>query len=202
MILEALDVAQRKRRAMVFKRIKFKIQAAKKRNQSKLASDDKIKIRARKGAINIIRKKVAGNRGENYKNLSTGEKVAVDKLVAQKRSMIAKLSNRLVPVMRKKEKERLQKFKSNSNTRNEEMQTYSALMEKIQRLDESRLKVKQGKMSFGDGSSTTISGKDAKMINAFIDEVSSSNLKQAEEKLTKSKESFNEFLAFIRGTMS
>lgn len=201
MINEALDFAQRKKRAMVFKRIRFKAQASKKRNQGRLASDEKIQKRARKGALNIVRKKVAGARGEDYKNLSTGEKIAVDKLVDKKRILIAKLSKRLIPVMRKKEKERLQSFNKNKNMRTEDMQKYSSLMEKINPDRLFEMNFKQGQLKMKDGSKYNLSSKDASVLNDFSKTLNSSNKKEFDVKAMESAESIKDLIGFAKETL-
>jgi hypothetical protein len=97
-----------------------------KRNAKKIARMRKIKSkrradkgtlekRARKKAINIIRGKVAGDRGKNYAGLSSSEKSTIDKLVAKKKPMIDRMAKKLINKVRKAEGERLAKSRVSAN---------------------------------------------------------------------------------------
>lgn len=96
-----LNFAQRRQRALIMRKYKTKIAAARKRMARKLPSVDQIKNRARKAAIKAIRKKVAGKKGMDYANLSASEKAMIDKRVEQRKSAIAKIAQRLIPQIRK-----------------------------------------------------------------------------------------------------
>ena len=74
----------------------------------------KLKQRARKAAIKIIRKKVAGKKGMNYGNLSPAEKMVIDKKVEKKRGVIDKIAKRLLPQVRKQELTRLSNMNKES----------------------------------------------------------------------------------------
>ena len=101
-----LNLAQRRRRGLIMRRYKTKIAAARNRAKRKMASTGALEIRARKAAINSIRKKVAGTKGADYANLSPSEKMMIDKRVAQRHAIIGRIAQKLMPKVRKAERER------------------------------------------------------------------------------------------------
>ena len=98
---EALTIQQRRQRSITMRKFKSKIAQGRRRMAKKAATMDKLKIRARKAAIKLIRKKVAGKKGENYGNLSPSEKMLIDKRVAKKKSAIDRIAKKLLPQVRK-----------------------------------------------------------------------------------------------------
>ena len=106
-----LSVAARKKRAMAFKKAKSKIMRGRKIAAKKMASPEKLKLRSRKKAIEIIRKKVAGAKGLDYNNLGPSEKMAIDKKVEKKKGAIAKIAKKQYQGVKKAEKERLAKVR-------------------------------------------------------------------------------------------
>ena len=111
-----LNLAQRRRRGLIMRRFKTKIMAARNRAKRKMASTGALEIRARKAAINSIRKKVAGTKGADYANLSPSEKMMIDKRVAQRHAIIGRIAQKLMPKVRKAERER---FTSQNTKKNE-----------------------------------------------------------------------------------
>jgi len=111
---EAMSMQQRRQRSLTMRKYKGKIAAARKRLKNKKASMGKLKQRARKAAIKIIRKKVAGKKGVNYASLNPGEKMLIDKKVEKKRAAIDKIAKRLMPQVRKQELTRLSSLKKES----------------------------------------------------------------------------------------
>jgi hypothetical protein len=111
-----LNLAQRRRRGLIMRRYKTKIMAARNRAKRKMASTGALEIRARKAAINSIRKKVAGTKGADYANLSPSEKMMIDKRVAQRHAIIGRIAQKLMPKVRKAERER---FTSQNTKKNE-----------------------------------------------------------------------------------
>jgi hypothetical protein len=67
------------------------------------AGTKQLELRARKAAIMILRKKVAGPKGAKYATLSPAEKMGIDKRVAKKMPMVGKIAKKLLPIIRKKE---------------------------------------------------------------------------------------------------
>lgn len=102
-----LNYSQRLKRAQVFRRNKRKIAIARERMRRKIATNDKLKTRARRKAIQAVRKKVAGARGLDYQNLSVGEKIQIDKRVAQRQSAVDRIARKLLPKLRKDELQRV-----------------------------------------------------------------------------------------------
>ena len=102
-----LTYAQRRKRALVMRKYKNRIKIARQKAMRKAATMDKLKARARKKAINIIRQKVAGKKGMNYAQLSPGEKMLIDKRVAKKKAVIDRIAKRMIPQVRKLDLERL-----------------------------------------------------------------------------------------------
>jgi len=106
-----LSVAARRKRAMSFKKAKSKIMRGRKIAAKKMASPEKLKLRSRKKAIEVIRKKVAGAKGTDYKNLSPSEKMSIDKKVEKKKGLIAKIAKKQFQKVKQAEKERLAKVR-------------------------------------------------------------------------------------------
>lgn len=113
-----LTYTQRRQRGLIMRKYKNKIALARKRALRKAATMDKLKVRARKKAINIIRQKVAGKKGMNYADLSPGEKMLIDKRVAKKKAVIDRIAKRMIPQVRKADLQRL----SGSKKMNEEFE--------------------------------------------------------------------------------
>lgn len=102
-----LTYAQRRRRALVMRKYERKMEAARERLKNRIASNQKLAVRARKKAIELIRKRVAGERGANYADLSPSEKIMIDQKVEKRKGAIAKIAARLLPKVRKAELQRV-----------------------------------------------------------------------------------------------
>lgn len=103
---DPLTTSQRRQRAMVMRRFKTKIAAARKRARKRKASPEKLKQRARKKARNIIRQRLMKNK--SYSEMSPAEKIALDKRV-NKISPVAinRIAARQLPQIRQDELKRL-----------------------------------------------------------------------------------------------
>lgn len=110
-----LSISQRKAIGRRMKKLAPKLQRQKKMKAKKMAGADAIKKRAQKAAIQAVRKKVSGDRGANYNNLSPSDKIQVDKLVQKKSAMVQKLAKKLIPATRKKELARLKSARGSKN---------------------------------------------------------------------------------------
>ena len=108
---QPLTIQQRRKIGLRMRRLAPRMQRLKKMKAKRMAPADRLKMRARKAAINILRKRAAGKSGANYSNLSTSQKIAVDKMIMKKRPAIANLAKRMFPKVRKKEMERLQSLR-------------------------------------------------------------------------------------------
>jgi hypothetical protein len=113
---EALSYGQRLKRAQIFRRNKRKIMVARARMRKKIANTDQLKSRARKKAIQSIRRKVAGAKGSDYNNLSVGEKIQIDKRVEQRKGAIGRIAAKILPSLRKAE---LQKISNRNKVQKE-----------------------------------------------------------------------------------
>jgi hypothetical protein len=109
---KALTLVQRQRRARILRAKEPKMQRAKEVAQHKLASDEKLKSRAIVKARNIVKMRFAARKGTPYTELTTSEKIQVDKVVDKKVKLIRRLAARLLPVLRKAEVNRLASFQS------------------------------------------------------------------------------------------
>jgi len=127
-----LTLQQRRQRALTMRKFKNKIKIARQKSMRKAATMDKLKSRARKKAINIIRAKVAGKKGANYSQLSPGEKMMIDKRVAKKKAVINKIAKRMIPQIRKLDLQRL----SGKKSTNEEFELMLSLNEQFESLFE------------------------------------------------------------------
>ena len=111
-----LSTAQRKKRAQLMKRLAPKIARIRKQKAKRQAGAEQLKKRAQKQAIQIVRKKVAGEKGTRYKDLSPGEKQSVDKMVAKKSGMVQKIAKKLMPKVKKGEQERVKAARSKTES--------------------------------------------------------------------------------------
>ena len=112
-IFEAvLDIAARRKRAIAMKRREPRLQRQKVLALKRFASDLKLKRRAQNVARNLVRTRVAGKRGANYKNLSVSDKIAVDRMIQGKEKLIRALAKKMYQRVRKREMERVAKVRS------------------------------------------------------------------------------------------
>lgn len=111
-----LSTAQRKKRAQLMKRLAPKIARIRKQKAKRQAGAEQLKKRAQKQAIQIVRKKVAGEKGIRYKDLSPGEKQSVDRMVAKKSGMVQKIAKKLMPKVKKGEQERVKAARSKTES--------------------------------------------------------------------------------------
>ena len=106
---EVLTVQQRRARGRVMKRLAI----ARKRKMRKIAGAEQLQKRAQKAAKNILRKKIAGKKGESYADLSPQQKFAIDKMVQKRAGAIPKIARKLLPKIKKAEKERIKSLRAN-----------------------------------------------------------------------------------------
>lgn len=107
-----MTLMQRRKAGMKMKRLKFRIQRAKKIKRKRMATVDALTRRSRRAARAIIRKRLGGKKGEHYADLSPSEKMQLDKRVDKKQAIINKLATRLMPKVRSAEIVRLKKARS------------------------------------------------------------------------------------------
>ena len=128
-----LSLMQRMRRSRAMKRRAPRLKQQKKLKAKRMAPLERLNVRARKAARNLVRKRSAGKMGENYKNLSPSQKISVDKIIEKKGGQIDKIAKRLLPKIRKKELERLKKARSSVKT--ESHNPYDVLWEAYANVD-------------------------------------------------------------------
>lgn len=109
-LITELNAAQRRKKSLILKKTAKKRELARKRNEKKKKSPEKLKQIARKQARNIIKKKILKNR--KWEDLSFAERDQIDKKLAQKGAIIAKIAKKLLPKVKKAEEERLKKVRS------------------------------------------------------------------------------------------
>lgn len=107
---EALNVMQRIHRGQVLRRHQPKIQRARERAAHRIANMTTLMRRARHGAVEMLRKKVAGERGAHYSELPLADRATIDRFIEKRKKMIGKLAKRLLPKIRKAEYSRMSSF--------------------------------------------------------------------------------------------
>jgi len=103
---EVLSIAQRLKKSRLFKRIAAKVKLGKKRAAKKIVSDPKkLMKRAIKQQRMAIAKKLL--KGTSYSDISIARKAEIEKKLAKMKNRIQKLARKLLPGIKKKEKEKL-----------------------------------------------------------------------------------------------
>lgn len=110
-----LTLAQRTKRRILMRRLAPRIARKRKIAMRRRAGREQLTKRARRAAVLLLKKRVAGNKGKNYKSLSPSEKIGIDRLVQKRLGMVGKIAKRLLPKMVKKETERMRKRSSSVN---------------------------------------------------------------------------------------
>ncbi len=101
---EALNIQQRLKLARSLKKNKAKIAMGRKRAARKTANLDTLKKRAMKQARNMIIKKLT--KGVSKANMSMARKQSHEKRLDKMKPKIAKIAKKILPQVRKMEKER------------------------------------------------------------------------------------------------
>ena len=110
---EALTTQQRIKKRSVMRRLKGKIMKARERSRRRMAGVEKLRLRSRKQARNLLRQKFM--KGKQYKDLPYATRAAIDKQLDRKKALVGRIAKRILPKVRKKEQERLKKFRSRQN---------------------------------------------------------------------------------------
>ena len=111
---EALTRAQRIKRSRAMKRARFKIRRGKEKAERKTAPMSVLKRRAQKAALKMLKKKFTKSR--DYNDLSAGEKEVIDKRIERiNKKTIASIARRLLPKVRKQDRERLASKRASKN---------------------------------------------------------------------------------------
>lgn len=102
---EILDRQQRRKRALLMKRMKFKIKRGQEKAKHRTATMDTLKKRARKQAIKDLKQRFSKNR--RFAELSAGEKETIEKRIAKiSKKRIEMMARKLLPKVKQKERER------------------------------------------------------------------------------------------------
>lgn len=109
-VTEALSVIQRIHRAQVMKRIQPRLKQARKIAASRIATEDKIKKRAMIKARNILRNRMVGRTGISYQDMDPGQKIRIDAELEKRVKLIRRIAQRIIPQVRKAERERFSSF--------------------------------------------------------------------------------------------
>ena len=113
-----LTLQQRMKKRLMMKRkapiIKRKREIALRR----MARKPQLEKRARRAALILLKKRVAGQKGKKYRQLSPSEKIGIDRLVAKKLPLVGKIAKRLLPKVMKKERERFANLSKNEEFTN------------------------------------------------------------------------------------
>jgi hypothetical protein len=104
-----LNLSQRQKRAQIMRRTEAKLERGKERLEHRPASEDQVRKRALAKARDVVRRKFAGARGQDYSNLSQSDKIAVDKMIADKAPVVKKIAIRMIPRVRRDDLQRLRK---------------------------------------------------------------------------------------------
>ena len=109
--------AARKKMAIRAKRTQKKRERARKRKEKKRKGTDQLKAIAQKQAKNILVKRMTG--GQTYSSLAITAKEKIDKKLASKPGVINRIAKKLLPVVKKKELERLKRVRAKGNDKGE-----------------------------------------------------------------------------------
>lgn len=106
---EALDAKQRMAKKMAMKKNKAKIKIGKKKAMKRAANPEKLKKMALKKARDIIAKKLV--KGKDKKDMGMSGKRSLEKKLDKKKSAIKKLAKKILPKVKKANREKVQKNK-------------------------------------------------------------------------------------------
>lgn len=132
-----LNAQQRRKRGLIMKRFQVKLKVARERMKKRIADPDRLKAKARKMAIKMVRIKVAGkDKAANYENLSPSEKMMIDTKVQARQKLIDRLVLKLIPIVTRAEHA---KFKPHLQPQHEEIldeNLYNMISESYESLTE------------------------------------------------------------------
>jgi len=124
-----LTIQQRRQRAMTMKRYASRIARARERAQKKKASPEKLKVRARRKAKEILRQRILKQR--SYAELTPSEKIQVDKRILRiPATTVNRIATRQLPAVRKAELERLASMRA-AKTSDEKKESLDTMFEKF-----------------------------------------------------------------------
>ena len=107
-----VDLAQRRRRASLMRRVHAKLERRKEITGQRLHTPQQLTQSAEKIAKNILRRRFAGARGAEYQVLAPSDKVQVDRIVDKKALLIKSMVAKMMPRIRSADVRRLQAKRS------------------------------------------------------------------------------------------
>jgi dephospho-CoA kinase len=113
-----LTLQQRMKKRLQMRRLAPIIARKRKIALRRMARKPQLVKRARRAALLFLKKRVAGEKGKQYKTLSPSEKIGIDRLVTKKLPLVDKIARRLLPKMVKKEQERFRNLNKNEEFTN------------------------------------------------------------------------------------
>lgn len=113
-----LTLQQRMKKRLQMRRLAPIIARKRKITLRRMARKPQLVKRARRAALLFLKKRVAGEKGKQYKTLSPAEKIGIDRLVTKKLPLVDKIARRLLPKMVKKEQERFRNLNKNEEFTN------------------------------------------------------------------------------------
>ena len=117
---EVLSREQRRKKGLMMRKIRHKIKRGREKAKRKMASQDTLKKRARKSAIEVFKKKFSKQR--RYADLSPGEKMQVDKRIAKiNKNRIEKMARKFLPIVKQKERDRRKSAMQGGATKKESL---------------------------------------------------------------------------------
>lgn len=107
-----VELAQRRKRASLMRRVQAKLHRRKQLSATKLHSQQQLSQRSSSIAKTMLRKRLAGSQGAAYAHLSPSNKIQVDKIVDKKAILIRSMAKRMIPRLRSADVKRLQAVRS------------------------------------------------------------------------------------------
>lgn len=113
-----LTFQQRQKIAIRMKRLAPRMKRLRAIKKKRMATPERLQYRSRKAALNILRRRAAGSRGARYATLSRTDKINIDRQLQNRykgpalRKIVDRFAKRMLPMIRKKEMERLKKARS------------------------------------------------------------------------------------------
>lgn len=101
---EALNMQQRMKAKMTFRKNKAKIAMGKKKAEKRIASPEKLKDRARKHARKALEKKLLKDKSKD--ELSFSQRQAIEKKIDKKKGAIERIAKKMLPKLKKAELEK------------------------------------------------------------------------------------------------
>lgn len=108
---ESVSIGRRRQLKQQMIRLAKELIVARKRARGKFASEDNLKNRVLRQARQIMRSRMAGGNGKNYKHLNMAAKMAVDELIDAKKSNISSVASKISHFVERNEAIRLRRNK-------------------------------------------------------------------------------------------